>query len=233
MGFIMLEVYAVKQDERVVSLKYERMLSYVSVEKRDRVKRFFRREDAERALIADVLIRSIICHKTNLNNSELRFEKDKYGKPFLKYLPNFHFNLSHSGEWIACAISDYAVGVDIEKVKPIDFGIAERFFSNEEYDELMSKRDEEQLSFFYDLWTLKESYIKAVGRGLHLPLDEFALIFKNGSVFLKSEIETSPYCFRQYNIDEQYKLSVCTLGDVKEDILIIQSLDDILDKLLQ
>ncbi len=67
------------------------------------------------------------------------------------------------------------VGVDIEKIRPIDFAIAERFFTASEYRLLMDTAEQERLQLFYTLWTLKESYIKFVGKGLSIPLDSFAI----------------------------------------------------------
>jgi len=225
---IMLEVYAVKQPEKIDDLKYQKMLSLTSELTRSRNKRFVKWQDAQRELVADILARSIIRKKLNLNNEEIIFERSKDGKPGLSGHPDFHFNLSHAGAWVICAISDDEVGVDVEEIKPVDFDISRNYFSKEEHDALMSKEGKERLAYFYDLWTLKESYLKAVGKGLLAPLNSFSIEIKPDGIYLKNDAKNPIYYFRQYQIDGEYKLSVCVAGEIKEEKLIIQTLDEVL-----
>lgn len=227
----MLEVYAVKQKEKISGLKQQRMLSDVSEEKGSRIKGFLRWEDAQGALIADALIRNIICKKLNLKNDEIIFDKNECGKPRLKNRSNFYFNTSYAGEWIVCAVSKNDVGIDVEKIKPIDFEIARRFFSKEEYEQLLNKKREDRLDYFYDLWTLKEGYIKAVGKGLSILLSGFTISINSNGIFLKNKANNGFYNFRQYEIDKGYKLSVCVVGEIEEEKLIIQTLNEVLENL--
>ena len=60
-------------------------------------------------------------------------------------------------------------------MEAINMDIAKRYFHITEFNALLDCDPSVRLSRFFDLWTLKESYIKAVGKGLHLPLDSFAL----------------------------------------------------------
>jgi 4'-phosphopantetheinyl transferase len=96
----------------------------------------------------------------------------------------------------------------VEQIKPIDFAIAKRFFSSTEYDDLMEKEEHERLNYFYDLWTLKESYIKARGKGLSIPLDSFSIRKHNTTITVTSNRDESWY-FIQYPIGPEYKFSVC------------------------
>lgn len=59
---------------------------------------------------------------------QIVFQTEGNGKPVVRHIPSFHFNLSHSGDWVVCAIDDAPVGIDIEEIKPIDLAIAKRFF---------------------------------------------------------------------------------------------------------
>ncbi|KPJ64908.1 hypothetical protein AMJ44_11945 [candidate division WOR-1 bacterium DG_54_3] len=220
----MLEVYAVKQEEKVDDLKYEKLLSCISEEAKSQVKRFKKWEDAQRKLIAETLIRSITRKKLNLKNDAILFEKNDYGKPFLKNRPDFHFSISHAGAWVVCAVSEKEIGIDVEKVAPIDFEIAKKLFSKEEYDELMLREGKERLDYFYSLWTLKESYIKAVGKGLSMPLNDFTISIKHKKIVLRSNIQDGSYNFRQFEIDKGYKLSVCVMGEINEGKLVVQTL---------
>lgn len=111
---------------------------------------------------------------------DLKLGYGRNGKPYLQDYP-FYFNLSHSGEYVFCAISDREVGVDIQQYRPADEArLARRFFSEEERKALEGCLDrEEQRELFYRLWVRKEAYGKLTGEGIAasvgrsvLPVDE-------------------------------------------------------------
>ncbi|WP_373293886.1 4'-phosphopantetheinyl transferase family protein [Paenibacillus albidus] len=76
----------------------------------------------------------------------------------------------------------------------------------------MKKPETDQKTFFSILWTLKESYIKAKGMGLSLPLNSFSFTFHSDQSIALSPIEEG-YFFRQYELDYGYKLSACSSAD--------------------
>ncbi|MFE9275693.1 4'-phosphopantetheinyl transferase family protein [Paenibacillus glucanolyticus] len=159
----MINVYAINIFScKLNEIQYNNLLSCLQLDKQERIRRFHHRDDAIRTLIADLLVRSIISSELGIENQDVKFDKNEYGKPYLRSHQHFNFNISHSGKWVVCATSSYPIGVDIEYIKPIDFDIARRFFSYDEYRQLDMCNREQRLSFFYDLWTLKESYIKAI-----------------------------------------------------------------------
>ena len=90
------------------------------------------------------------------------------GKPYLTAVPAVHFSLSHSAAWAVCAVSDHPVGVDIQQCRSFKPNIADRFFHPDEVRYLSSLSPAERENAFYALWALKESYVKADGRGLRL-----------------------------------------------------------------
>lgn len=90
------------------------------------------------------------------------------GKPYLTAAPDVHFSLSHSAAWAVCAVSDHPVGVDIQQCRSFKPNIADRFFHPDEVQYLSSLSPAERENAFYTLWALKESYVKADGRGLRL-----------------------------------------------------------------
>lgn len=205
----MMEIYSFKINDITNKLTYSNLIPFISIEKQILIKRFRKIEDVNRALLAEILIRTIIIKKLNITNEEIVFENNLYGKPALKWYNNFHYNISHSGNWIICAIDDTELGVDIQKIQPVDLDIAKHFFSKEEYYELMKKNDCERLTFFYELWTLKESYIKAIGKGLSIPLDSFSLNINEKEINICSLEEDTNLYFKQYNITSNYKMAVC------------------------
>ncbi|MCX8130570.1 MAG: 4'-phosphopantetheinyl transferase superfamily protein [Clostridia bacterium] len=104
-------------------------------------------------------------------DKDLVFDSNDYGKPVLLAPSEIHFNISHSGSWVVCAIDENPVGIDVEVMKPIDFKIAERFFSRDEYETLMNQPDEMRLKYFYMIWTLKQSCFKEKEKVFGIALD--------------------------------------------------------------
>lgn len=97
--------------------------------------------------------------------------KNPWGKPGLKNHPNTYFNISHSINCIVCAISDRSpIGIDVEKVRPFNEYVAKKVCSTEEKRRIYSKEDSQKEFFRY--WTLKESYIKAIGKGISYPMKD-------------------------------------------------------------
>lgn len=114
-----------------------------------------------------------------------KFSKNKYGKPSLPEDQNrtpLSFNISHSHGKIICAFSTApSLGVDLEMTqKHLPFlELAKTNFSEIECENLTTKAPDQLAAFFYRYWTLKESFIKAKGQGLSIPLNEFTFDFTN------------------------------------------------------
>ncbi|UUZ92003.1 4'-phosphopantetheinyl transferase superfamily protein [Paenibacillus sp. P25] len=175
-----MELYAVHLKELPTEEVVSALMPLVPKEKTEKLRRFKFKEDCCRSLAAELLIRVILAGKTRLKNREIRFGRNAYGKPHLTDYP-LHFNLSHAGHWVVCAIDEAPIGIDIEEIKPIDLTIAKRFFSHVEWMDLEQKPEEDKLGRFYDLWTLKESYMKNIGLGLSIPLNQISFTV-NGEI---------------------------------------------------
>lgn len=84
-----------------------------------------------------------------MNNEEIKFIYNEYGKPFVQNFSDFHFNISHSGEWVVCATANSNVGIDIERVSDIEaLKLANEFFSEEEFYDLSNMNSDEQINYF-------------------------------------------------------------------------------------
>jgi 4'-phosphopantetheinyl transferase len=183
-------------------------------------------------LLADILVRSVIASELKISNKTIEFNANKYGKPLLKENFSLHFNVSHSEDWVVCVVDDEPVGIDIEKIKPIELEIAARFFSDDEYKMLMAKSQKDRQDFFFDLWTLKESYIKAVGEGLSLPLKSFTVSFpEKDEITVKSGNKLTNWTLKQYYLDPEYKMSVCAAHKAFPVNVVIKKLEDICSEL--
>ncbi len=206
----MVELHAVKLDRMINQDILKCLGSFISIERRQCLQQYLKINEAYRSIVAELLIRMTLCHKLNLPNNLISFKVDTHGKPYLINNRTIHFNSAHSNEWVVCALDTTPVGIDIELVVPIDYdAIAQQFFSKEEYQDIYSKEPQQRLSYFYDLWTLKESYIKATGKGLLMPLNSFSLRIVGNIFRLVKEKISRPYYFYQYDIDRSYKMAVC------------------------
>ncbi|MFD2413669.1 4'-phosphopantetheinyl transferase family protein [Paenibacillus rhizoplanae] len=207
----MSKILAFKLPEQLSLESYAYFTAQVTEERRARLARFFHKEDAYRSLFGEILVRYILCSQLGQRNGNIQFEENAFGKPGVSGLPDFEYNVSHSGDWVLMiwGMNEGSLGVDIEQIRPIDIQIAERFFSVEEREALQAKSAGERQDFFYDLWTLKESYIKAIGTGLSRPLDSFTVQQReDGNFGLITEAE-SMY-LQTYTIAPDYKAAACS-----------------------
>lgn len=164
----------------------------------------------------DSLIKHIISTKFNVEADAISLFSDADGKPYCKEYPSFQFNISHSGEWEACAHDDEPVGIDIQRkmlipTKRMDL-IVSRFFHPVERYRYSTLRNNEKPAFFFTQWGIKESYTKLTGVGFKKPFQGFfAFLDKYGRGFIPDKGRS--YYFRQYNIDSDYILIVCSTND--------------------
>jgi len=147
-----------------------RLAARLTPERRKKYERFRFEADKRRALTAGLAL------EFAFGESARKIVVDEFGKP---YLPGgAFFNLSHSGDWVALAVDPRgAVGCDVqirqETLKPEI--IAKRFFHASEYEAFLSSAPEERERVFYRTWALKESCLKALGRGFRMAPTSFAV----------------------------------------------------------
>ena len=126
------------------------------------------------------------------------------GKPYLRDYPLF-FNLSHSGEYVICAVSDREIGVDIQKCSDTNvMGIAKRFFVEEECRALEAcGTGEERQQCFFRLWVRKEAYGKLLGKGI------LGVVSVNLSPDESGMAAEKKLLWREWSFAEGYKIAVC------------------------
>lgn len=122
--------------------------------------------------MACALLRQLLSIHLQRPADQLRWQKAAHGKPFLAD-GSCHFNLTHSENLAALAISSQELGLDIEdRTRRVEYlALGQRFFAAAESKELEQAADPRE--FFFEVWTAKEAYIKALGDGLSHPLDQF------------------------------------------------------------
>jgi 4'-phosphopantetheinyl transferase len=158
----------------VQSLQYT-----LAPDEQTRAERFYFQKDRERFIVARGLLRVILSRYLDTTPSQLRFRYGLYGKPSLVTTPGqdtVNFNSSRSRGLTLYAIArNREVGIDLEYMRT-DFAceqVAEQFFSSREKATLRAFPTGMKHEAFFTCWTRKEAYIKARGKGLSLPLNQF------------------------------------------------------------
>jgi len=152
-------------------------VAVLSPDERARYARFRFVRDQRDYAAAHALLRTSLSRYAGAGPTSWTFQVAPGGKPFLVLedgLPQLSFNLSHTHGLVACAITNGSdVGVDVESVgREVTDGVAERFFSESENVDLRRCGTAAlRARRFIELWTLKEAYVKAIGKGLSHPLN--------------------------------------------------------------
>ncbi|ADL05015.1 4'-phosphopantetheinyl transferase family protein [Lacrimispora saccharolytica] len=136
--------------------------------------------------------------------------RGEHGKPYLKDFPYIRYNISHTDGMVACGIGERELGIDLERIRPFRHNILRKVFSDAERRRMEDLPEGERSQYFFRIWTLKESYLKAVGCGITIPLTSISFEWKDKSLLSCSEPGVS---FYQTLIDEEYVLSLCAMGD--------------------
>jgi len=228
----MIKIFGVKiVDEDQYNKKKDVLLTYLPESKKDRIARFAGYKDAQRTLLGDLMVRSVICETSGVKNCDIKFGYLKHDKPFLKNPGNMYFNISHSGDWVVCAFSEKEIGIDVEKIRKIKFSIADRFFSPLECKYLHNKKGEDKVNYFFDLWTIKESYLKLVGKGLTQSLSSFSVEKCNETFNINIKKTKIDVNIKQYDIGQGYKLSICAYEGKFAETIKIRSVEDCINSL--
>lgn len=160
-------------------------------------------------------LRKILAQYLKVTPKEIKFSYSEYGKPFvsLSKSSQLYFNISHSSEYFVIAVSECSeIGIDIEFCKKdINlFEVAQEVFTCNEIAKLSKLSEKNQILEFYKMWTIKEAYIKAIGRGFSfnpklIEIDEHTHSFLSRDLHNHS---LQPWYFSQYFYQSDYILSV-------------------------
>lgn len=139
---------------------------------------------------------------------------------FSPAFPGFHYNISHSGSYVVCAVCDQPVGIDLQQIPDQAeraVKIAKRFFSPQEQEALQELRGRNETGalcrLFCRYWTARESYIKLTGRGLSEPFENFRPDLEAGVILVlkRDSIDTSEtFYLCEYPAPAGYCLTVCS-----------------------
>lgn len=205
---------AIRLSSPISDSDFQQAYARAELSRQRKIDAYLHREDKERSLVGDMLIRLMLFRHFGYVSLKVPFSADRFGKPYLEGQCGMHFNISHAGDWIVSAVDSSPIGIDVERIRSIDMAVANHYFSDAEQERLKAVPPENKLSYFFDLWTLKESYIKGIGKGLNEPLRLFTIdLSVNEIKLISTKKKDAVWKFRQYEIDRAYKLSICAAND--------------------
>ena len=178
-----LHIWCVEHTKIDDSKLLEQYHACLDHEEKKKQARFRFAEHRHQYLISRALVRTVLSlYAGDVSPEKWRFNSNKYGRPFIANPGYQHikFNLSHTkGLMTLSVVLHHDTGIDVEWVRYENnvLGLANRYFSPKEYQVLRALPERVQKKHFFDLWTLKEAYIKACGMGLSIPLNHFNFTF--------------------------------------------------------
>ena len=150
---------------------------------------------------AHALLRAVLRQAYGLEDAVLA--QDEHGKPFLPRHPEIAFNLSHCAGLAVCGVAGEPLGVDAEQIRPLRERVLRRVFAPEEVAAVGESASPDEM--FFRFWTLKESFVKAIGIGISYPMQE--VWFQLTPAGIRSS--QPDWQFGQYLLQGQWVISCC------------------------
>lgn len=209
----------------------ERLLSdywaLLNAAEKEQQKRFYFAKDRLRYLVTRALVRTVLSRYELIDPREWVFSTNAYGCPEIANAQareaRLWFNISHTDSLIVLGVTKHrALGVDVEnfRAREVSIDIADRYFAPAEVADLSGVPPHQQQYRFFEYWTFKESYIKARGMGLSLPLDKFSFHYPHDravKIAIDPELadDAARWQFWQFQPRPEYLVAICAerIGD--------------------
>lgn len=164
----------------------------LSTEEQTKALQFYFPADQNAYIVSHGVMRHLLANYLNCDPTSIRYHYNAYGKPSI---PDevIHFNLSHSGQLACLAVAMNPVGVDIERMIPLDnyVALADHFLSKQERNWFENLAPSAQQLAFYRAWTRKEAYIKGIGLGLSYPVEQVTISLHDEAKLLEDRANPS------------------------------------------
>jgi 4'-phosphopantetheinyl transferase len=177
------DVHIWRADLEIDEYAQRSFLTLLSPDEKNRAQKFRFARDSRNFIAARGILRSLIGRYLAINPAQVSIQYSKFGKPCIANNNFLQFNISHSQNLALLAFTKrFTIGIDVEFVNPeIEAkDIAVNFFAKNEIVSLHALPEKQQALGFFNCWTRKEAFIKAVGEGLSFPLDKFEVSLEPG-----------------------------------------------------
>lgn len=197
----MINIYYTRFTEQLPIARWQSYLNTLPAPLQQKVCRYRRWQDQHSSLFSRLLLRHALCQAGYPSDCLSQLQYGKYHRPYIDQVVDF--NISHSGEYIVCAITHQGkVGIDVEKIKTIDLSNFENYMTPQQWSDIMNSPN--SLNRFFDYWTIKEGVMKADGRGMSLPLLN---IHTQG---YRATVDKTIWYFTKISLDPNYACHVVT-----------------------
>jgi len=159
----------------------------LNAEEKEKAATFKRLEVQKKYIKTRGVLRKVLGSYVNEHPQQLVIKAAEHGKPFLEQ-QDLSFNLSHTANRFVIAVSNCGeIGIDLEQHRERVnlLGLVNKCFSIEEKDYWLTLPEEQKVTMFYRFWVRKEAFVKAVGRGIALGLDQCVINPKKQSRFIR------------------------------------------------
>lgn len=220
-----MKIYAAKVCE-IPDRLCERLFPLLDRRRLEKVMALKHEKERLRSIYAGLLLRHAFLEEGHSETMWQRVEivEGSHGKPYLSNYTDFFYSLSHSGEWVVCAVDDIETGADIQEVGAPKLAVAKRFYSDEEYHRLLQHESEpeRQTMDLYRIWAAKESCVKLTGRGIGAGIHRY--VTDSAYRHIKDIEENSLFFVRLYEDISGYIICVCSRRECFPEHIIITDL---------
>ena len=210
---------------------FKKGLTLLPPEFAHRIERIRSADDAMRACFGGLLSRLVIAESIGIPWHTVTFREGSHGKPLYAGDESIWFNITHSGDWVGCAVAHRPIGLDIQRIRSVHPALPRRVLSPTEQEYLMHSPDVDRSSTFIRLWCLKESFLKAIGSGLATQWRGISIIIDGKGPLLETPMLPFPVRFIELKTGSDYRGAVCMFGDIETTELILISPEDLRIKL--
>ena len=197
-----------------------KFIQLLSADEQQRASQYHFEKDRNNFIIRRAMLRMLLGSYLDIQPAELNFIYNNFDMPALEVEIPIHFNSSSSnGIGIVAITLNARIGVDIEFVDAAfpTLEIAEKYFSADEVRAIRDLPPELQTAAFFDCWTKKEAYVKAVGEGMSHPLPNLAILSEKPNSFsvAATSVETKGWSVTSFIPEPQYIASLAYEGKLK------------------
>lgn len=216
-----IHVWLASYDEVVDERLHAAYRELLNPGEREQEPRFYFARDRSRYLVTRAMARTVLSRYAALDPRDWVFSTNAYGRPEIANPQisdaGFSFNISHTHSLIVLGVTKQrALGVDVENVlaREAAIDVANHYFAPPEVAALHAAPQQEQQYRFFEYWTFKESYIKARGMGLSIPLDKFSFHYRDDKtveIAIDPELTDDParWQFWQFQPAPEYLVAIC------------------------
>lgn len=165
MEWFMRNIRSISEEEQ------QRCLALMAPERRERMQALRHEQSRLASILGEWMAKTALAERGGQPPESIMLQRTEKGKPFAQGLPCF--NISHSGDWVAIALDEQPIGIDIEVLRPIDLKLARRLCTERDLAYLFEGAplyektgDPALIRRFFEIWTAKEAYFKCIGTGI-------------------------------------------------------------------